>query len=98
MAVGRKLGTMKLHFTLDDADQDTIRFWRDVPKGQRSAVLARMTRWYSGAEGFGAVLDALKACQIESAQSTPAPPPTPTIDAQKATVDLLRKFGAFDDT
>jgi len=82
---------MQFHFRLEDTDEDEIRFWLSVPKGQRSDLFRRMTRWYGGIEGFGAVVAALEVRTPPSPDASVPPP-----NFSELVEDALSQFG-FDE-
>lgn len=66
---------MRLYFYLDDEeDEALIAWWLSHEKGKRSHVMRQMMRWYSGQEGFGALI-------AEIRQIGQLPRPTPTQSA-----------------
>ena len=70
---------MMLHFHVDDEDEATLRFWLGLPKGTRSAIFRRMTHWYGGKDGFGALLGALERLTLTTGTplATESPSPDP---------------------
>lgn len=58
---GKEYGDMRLCFYLDDEmDESLIAWWLSLPKGQRSMTMRQMMRWYSGQQGFSAVIAAIQ--------------------------------------
>lgn len=95
---------MILKIRLDDsADADLIDALENMPKGERSAQVRMLLRLALAGTGGLLVRIAELECRLDALEKrhhgTPsAPPPQPTgVDAQKATLGLLKKFGAFDD-
>lgn len=87
---------MRVHFVLDDdGDEDLIRWWLSIPKGQRTENIRRILRWYVVPGGFGELVAAVQGQTPDRAAPVPQPPPPDfgaALDAQMA------KFGWDDDT
>ncbi len=83
---------MQLHLLLDDdADEDLIRWWLSIPKGQRTDELRRILRWYAAPGGFGELVQA-----IQGRSPVPSIPSAPANTAQ-ILKDAMAQFGWDDD-
>lgn len=86
---------MRMHVVLDEkADADLILWWQSRPKGQRTAELRRILRWYLVPGGFRdlvAAMDTRPSHPIERAPSEPPPNFQETLNA------TLAAFGWDDD-
>lgn len=92
--------SVRIYF--DEGDTDLVRAVDAMPKGERSAQVKMLLRFALAGTGGLLVRIAELERRLDALEKrhhgTPsAPPPQPTVDAQKATLGLLKKFGAFDD-
>lgn len=80
---------MRVYFVLDD--EDLIRWWLGIPKGQRTEEIRRILRWYVVPGGFA---DLVRAVQRDDHSVSP---PVPTPDLAQTLSAQLQKFGWDDD-
>lgn len=95
---------MILKIRLDpDADRDLIQALSAMPPRSRTAQVKTLLRL--ALAGTGGLLVRIEALERQMAglvsgsvpTTASAPPPKPTVSAQKAAMGLLKKFGALDD-
>lgn len=82
---------MRIQFILDDAaDEDLIRWWLSLPKGQRAEELRKILRWYVVPGGFGVLVQALYGRSVSVSQSAP-------VKTSQVLADAMAQFGWDDD-